>query len=175
MQPQIDWLAYVSHLLQLSLLSIGGVITVLPDMHRALVADMGLVTEAQFTASVAIAQAAPGPNALFVAVVGYQAAGLIGALVALTAILLPSATLAVLAARWGNERRTWLPVRAFKAGVTPIAIGLMFSSGWILAAEKPTVAAGMVIGVVVLLVWRTRVHLLVMIAAGAILGALGIL
>jgi chromate transporter len=51
----------------------------------------------------------------------------------------------------------------------------MFSSGWILAAENPTVSAGMVIGAVVLLVWRTRVHLLLMIAAGAILGALGIL
>ena len=44
MQPQIDWLAYVSHLLQLSLLSIGGVITVIPDMHRVFVAGMGLVT-----------------------------------------------------------------------------------------------------------------------------------
>jgi chromate transporter len=66
-------------------------------------------------------------------------------------------------------------VRAFKAGVTPIAIGLLFSSGWILAAEKPTMSAGMVIAAVVLLVWRTRVHLLLMIAAGAILGALGIL
>ena len=106
---------------------------------------------------------------------GYQAAGLVGALVALAAILLPSATLAVLAARWGNERRTWIPVRAFKAGVAPIVIGLIFSSGWILAAEKPSVSAAMVIGAVMLLVWRTRVHLLVMIAAGAIMGALGIL
>jgi chromate transporter len=175
MQPQIDWLAYVSHLLQLSLLSIGGVITVLPDMHRVLVADMGLVTDAQFSASIALAQASPGPNVLFVAVMGYQAAGLVGALVALAAILLPSGTLVVLAARWGNARRTWLPVRAFKAGVAPIAIGLMFSSGWILAAEKPTVASGMVIGAVVLLVWRTRVHLLLLIAAGALLGALGVL
>ncbi len=175
MQPQIDWLAYVYHLLQLSLLSIGGVITVLPDMHRTLVTDMGLVTDAQFTASVALAQAAPGPNVLFVAIVGYLAAGLIGALVALAAILLPPATLAVLAARWGNERRTWLPVRAFKAGVAPISIGLMFASGWVLAADKPTISAGLVIGVVALLVGRTRVHLLLLIAAGAILGALGIL
>jgi chromate transporter len=175
MQPQIDWLGYISHLLQLSLLSIGGVITVLPDMHRVLVADMGLVIDVQFTASVALAQAAPGPNVLFVAVVGYQAAGLEGALVALAAILLPSATLAVLATRFWDKRRTWLPVRAFKAGVMPIAIGLMFSSGWILAAERPTVSASMVIGAVALLVWRTRVHLLLLLAAGAILGALGVL
>jgi len=175
MHHQIDWLVYISRFLQLSLLSIGGVIAVLPDVHRALVADMGLVTEAQFTASVALAQAAPGPNVLFIAVVGYQAAGVIGALVALAAILLPSATLAVLMTRWGEERRTWLPVRAFKAGMTPIAIGLMLSSGWILAAEEPTLPAGMVIGVVALLVWRTRVHLLLLIAAGALLGTLGVL
>lgn len=45
----------------------------------------------------------------------------------------------------------------------------------VLAADKPTISAGMVIGVVALLVGRTRVHLLLLIAAGAILGALGIL
>ena len=64
------------HFLLLSLLSIGGAITVAPDMHRVMVDQMGLLNDAQFNASIAIAQAAPGPNVLFVAVMGYQAAGL---------------------------------------------------------------------------------------------------
>ena len=62
-------------MLVLSLLSVGGAITVVPDMHRYLVGQTGLLTDAQFNASIAIAQASPGPNVLFVAVMGWQAAG----------------------------------------------------------------------------------------------------
>ena len=173
MHPSIDWLALFGHFLLLSLLSIGGAITVAPEMHRVLVEQMGLLTDAQFNASIAIAQASPGPNVLFVAVMGYQAAGLLGAAVTLFGMMLPSTTLALAAARWSHARREWRGVQAFKAGMAPIVIALMFATGWILAAETPgwrhlllTVAAA-------LAVWRTRIHLLVLIAVGAILGALG--
>ncbi len=91
----------------------------------------------------------------------------------LAGIMLPSTTLALAAARWSHVRRDWRAVRAFKAGMAPIVIALMFATGWILSTESPgwrhlllTVAAAM-------LLWRTRLHLLVMIAAGAIVGGLG--
>ena len=96
----VDWLNLFGHFLLLSLLSIGGAITVASDMHRVMVDQMGLITDAQFTTSIAIAQASPGPNVLFVAVMGYQAAGILGALTTLTGIMLPSTTLALVAARW---------------------------------------------------------------------------
>ena len=53
-----DWLALFLHYLSLSLLSIGGAITTAPDMHRFLVGQQGWLTDAQFSASIAIAQAA---------------------------------------------------------------------------------------------------------------------
>jgi chromate transporter len=173
MSVPVDWLALFGHFLLLSLLAIGGAITVAPDMHRVMVTEMGLLTDQQFNASIAIAQASPGPNVLFVAVMGYQAAGLLGASATLVGIMLPSTTLALAAARWGHARQQWLPVRAFKAGMAPIVIGLLFATAWILSTEVPgwrhlllTLATG-------LLVWRTRVHLLALVAAGAILGGLG--
>jgi chromate transporter len=173
MHSAVDWFALLGHFLILSLLAIGGAITVVPDMHRVMVEQMGLLTDAQFNASIAIAQASPGPNVLFVAVMGYQAAGLLGAGATLLGIMLPSTTLTLVVARWGHARREWRAVQAFKAGMAPIVIALMFSTGWILAAETPgwrhvvlTVAAA-------LLVWRTRVHLLVLVLLGAIFGALG--
>jgi chromate transporter len=173
MHPGVDWLALFGHFLLLSLLAIGGAITVIPDMHRVMVEQMGLLTDAQFNASIAIAQASPGPNVLFVAVMGYQAAGLLGAGATLIGIMVPSTTLALVVARWGHARRDWRAIQAFKAGMAPIVIALMFSTGWILAAETPgwrhlllTIAAA-------LLVWRTRIHLLVLILFGAILGAAG--
>ena len=100
-----ELLALFGHFLMLSLLSIGGAITVAPDMHRVMVDEMGLLTDAQFTSSIAIAQASPGPNVLFVAVMGYQAAGLAGAAATLFGIMLPSTTLALAAARWAHVRR----------------------------------------------------------------------
>jgi chromate transporter len=171
--PAIDWLALFGHCLLLSLLAIGGAITVAPDMHRVLVSEMGLLSDAQFNASIAIAQASPGPNVLFVAVMGYQAAGLAGAAVTLAGIMLPSTTLALGAARWSHARREWRAVRAFKTGMAPIVIALIFAVGWILTAETPGWRHILLTLAVTLLVWQTRVHLLVLIAAGALVGALG--
>jgi hypothetical protein len=91
MTVSVDWLGLFGHFLLLSLLAVGGAITVVPDMHRVLVTQMGLLTDTQFNASIAIAQASPGPNVLFVAVMGYQAAGLAGAAVTLIGIMLPAA------------------------------------------------------------------------------------
>ena len=74
-----DLLALFGHFLVLSLLAVGGAITTAPDMHRYLVVDQRWLSDAQFTASVALAQAAPGPNVLFVAVLGWNVAGALGA------------------------------------------------------------------------------------------------
>jgi len=171
--PLAEWTSLFGHFLLLSLLAIGGAITVAPDMHRVLVGQMRLIDDTQFNASIAIAQAAPGPNVLFVAALGYQAAGLAGALTTLTAMMLPSTTLALAAGRWGHAQRERLAVRAFKAGMAPVAIALMAATAWILSTETPGRVHLAVTAVAALLVWRTRVHLLWLIAAGAAIGALG--
>jgi chromate transporter len=166
--------ALFGHFLMLSLLAIGGAITVAPDMHRVLVGQMGLLTDTQFNASIAIAQASPGPNILFVAVMGYQAAGFAGAAATLTGIMLPSTTLALAAARWGHTRQHWPAVQAFKAGMAPIVIGLLFATGWILTAQTPGWGGHILLTLgAAVLVWRTRLHLLVLVAIGAFVGAMG--
>ncbi len=169
----VDWLALFGHFLLFSLLSIGGAITVAPDMHRVLVDRMSLLSDPQFNASIAIAQAAPGPNIMFVAVMGYQAAGLLGAATTLLGIMLPSTTLALAAARWGHARREQLALRAFRSGMAPIVIALLVATGWILSAQTPgwhhvflTIASAIA-------VWQTRIHLLWLIAVGGIVGAMG--
>jgi chromate transporter len=171
--PWADWLALFGHFLLLSLLAIGGGIVVAPDMHRVLVGQMQLLSDAQFSASIAIAQAAPGPNILFVAVLGYQAAGLAGALTLLIAVMLPSTTLALTAGRWGHAKRELLAVRAFKAGMAPVVIALLVATAWIIAAETPGRLHLLLTAGAALAVWLTRIHLLALIAAGALVGALG--
>ena len=118
-----ELLGLFAHFLVLSLLAVGGAITTAPDMHRYIVGEHHWITDAQFTTSIAIAQAAPGPNVLFVAVLGWNVAGPLGALATMTGILLPSTALSIYASRWGTARRETRGVRAFTTGLTPLTIG----------------------------------------------------
>lgn len=162
------------HFLVLSMLAVGGAIVVAPEMHRLMVGEMAVLSDAQFNASIAIAQAAPGPNVLFVAVLGYQAAGLMGAALTLAGIMLPSTLVAIGATRWTQARQDRLAIRAFKAGLAPITISLLAATGWILTAQHPTAPVIILTAVTALLAWRTRIHVLWLIGAGAIAGALGL-
>ncbi|HYF44249.1 MAG TPA: chromate transporter [Ramlibacter sp.] len=180
-----DWASFFLHYLVLSLLSIGGAITTAPDMHRYLVDEQHWLSDAQFTASVAIAQAAPGPNVLFVALLGWNvglnAGGLgmaaLGLSLAMVGILLPSATLTYLAANWGHRNRELRAVRAFKQGMAPVVIALLVATGWILATgsryDPVDWPLWLLAGLTALIVWRTRIHLLWLLGAGALAGALG--
>lgn len=190
-----DWLALLVHFMSLSLLAIGGAITTAPEMHSYLVNDKAWLTDSQFTSSIALAQAAPGPNVLFIALLGWNvgmnagggmAAGphawwlaLAGVGIAMVGILLPSTTLTFAAARWGHQNRELRAVRAFKQGMAPIVIALLIATGWILAASQGSPVEhwrGWLLTVVTaLLVWRTKLHMLWMLGTGAVLGALGFL
>ena len=188
-----DWLALLIHFLSLSLMAIGGAITTAPDMHRYLVDEQHWLSESQFTSSIALAQAAPGPNVLFVALLGWNvgmnAGGGLGAGaaawgyaalgvgIAMIGIMLPSTTLTFAAARWGHQNRERRVVRAFKQGMAPIVVALLIATGWILASSHGTLLKNwplwLLTGASALLVWHTRVHLLWLLGAGALLGGIG--
>lgn len=166
------------HFLLLSLLAVGGAITTVPDMHRVIVVDHHWLTDAQFTASIAIAQAAPGPNVLFVAVLGWNVAGVLGAITTMVGILLPSTLLSVVAARWGTQRRETRGVRAFTAGLMPLTLGLLVSTGWVLAepflrepAHRWGAFALIVVSVTAML--RTKLSPMWLVALGTGAGAMG--
>jgi chromate transporter len=166
------------HFLVLSLFSVGGAIAAAPDMHRTMVLEHHWMSDGTFTASIALAQAAPGPNVLFVAVLGWNAAGPMGALAALSGILLPSTVLSVSATRWGTARRDTRGVRAFTAGLTPITLGLLIATGWVLAMPYFAVPAHRwgalaLIVVTVVVMMRTKVSPMWLIALGALVGVLG--
>jgi len=180
-----EWVELFLHYLSLSLLSIGGAITTAPDMHRFLVDKQHWLTDAQFNASIAIAQAAPGPNVLFVALLGWNVglnaggmpAGLLGVFLALLGILIPSTTLTYVAARWGHKNRELRAVRAFKQGMAPIVVALLIATSWILAAANGSSLKDwplwLVTAATALIVWRTKIHLLWLLGAGALLGWFG--
>lgn len=177
-----DWLALFGHFLMLSLLAVGGAVAIIPDMHRYLVDQHGWMTDPQFTGSLAIAQSAPGPNVLFVALMGWnvgmnsggiwQAA--FGLVVIMAAMMLPSSVLTYVATRWLHRNRDLRAVRAFKQGMAPIVVSLLLATGWVLASVNGDPAADwglwLVTLVTVLLVWLTRLHILWILIGGAALG-----
>ena len=189
LQP-LDWLNLFFYYISISLLAVGGAIATAPDMHRFLVERQGWLTDLQFNASIAIAQAAPGPNVLFIALLGWNvginaggagpagwASGALGMVLSMVGIMLPSTTLTWLATRWGHRNRERRGVRAFKQGMAPVVIGLLLATAWLLGSAHGNPATDwalwLLTAVCALLVWRTRLHLLWLLGAGALLGALG--
>lgn len=188
-----NWLDLLQHFATLSLLAVGGAITTAPDMHRFLVDKMHWLSDGQFNASIALAQAAPGPNILFVALIGWHIglnAGVgagggwstplwisLGVCLTMLGIMVPSSVLTYTATRWAHRHREHVGIRAFKAGMSPIVIALLLSTAWILATtpNQPSQHWPLYLTSLgaTLLVWRTRVHMLWLILAGALLGGMG--
>ena len=188
-----DWIQLLLFHLSLSLLAVGGAITLTPDLHRWLVNEQGWLTEAQFRQSIALAQAAPGPNVLFVAMtgwtVGLNAAGPaanpwlatliagIACLAALLGVMAPSSVLTLMATRWCQRNRDLAIVQAFRQGLAPVVVGLLLATSWLLAASGETAGQDVRHWVLTLactvLVWRTRLHILWMLGCGALLGIQG--
>ncbi len=170
-----DLLGLFGHFLLLSLLAIGGAITTAPDMHRYLVTEHGWISDEQFTASIALAQAAPGPNLLFVAVMGWNVAGPLGALATMSGILLPSTLLTLWATRWAQAHREAVGMRAFATGMAPLTLGLLAATSWVLTQpfrQRP--GAWALLALTVGLTLRTRLSPLWMVGLGALAGALGL-
>ncbi len=179
-----DWCDLFGHYLLLSLMSVGGAISTTAEMHRYLVDQHHWLTQTQFNESIAIAQAAPGPNVLFVALMGWNVglnagstgAALLGVAVTMVGIMLPSTCLTYAAARWGQRNGSLRIVRAFKQGMAPLVIGLLLSTGYLLAGPEQSASAGWPLWLLTLVcglvIWRTRLHLLWLLALGAVAGAL---
>lgn len=168
----LQLLSLFGHFVVLSLLSVGGAITTAADMHRYVVVEEQWLSDAQFSASIAIAQAAPGPNVLFVAAIGWNVAGPAGVFATMVGILLPSTLLSLGVTRWGNTRRDALAVRAFTVGMAPLTLGLIFATGWLLAQparERWQDVALLVFTVVMML--ATRISPIWLVAAGGAVGA----
>jgi chromate transporter len=167
--------ALVSMLLYFSLISLtavgGGVIMLAPDIHRYVVEAHQWISSEQFAAAFTIAQASPGPNVLFVTLIGLQVAGIVGALVATVGIALPPFLLTLTLVRFIPLRPVGRLGKAVRNGVAPISVGLLAAGGLVLAQSADT-------GIVQLLITVATVAAMVftkwnpvwLIAMGAVLG-----
>ena len=122
----------------LSLISVGGIPSVLPEMQRYIVDVRHWASAEDFIQMFAIGQAAPGPNVLIAGLIGWKVAGVAGAFVALGAICGPAAVVAFwVAGIW--ERMKNSPWRAIaQRAMGPMVVGLVLSGGFVLATPGNT-------------------------------------
>jgi chromate transporter len=138
--------------LSLSLLSVGGVIVLASEQHRFLVLERAWLTDQQFQASIALA----------------------GALICLLATLVPTSLLTLVVSRMTHRHSHRSGVKALRIGLAPVVVGAMLATAVILARaptaqdQQPWLWA--LAAVACLFVWLSRVHLLVLLAAGAAAG-----
>lgn len=126
-------LELVLHFALLSLVSVGGIGTVMPEMQRIAVDVEGWLSAREFTQLFAVSQAAPGPNVLIVSLVGWKAAGIGGALLALAAFCGPAGLLAYwVGALWDRFRDA--PWRAtVQRALVPVTVGMVLAAGYVIA------------------------------------------
>lgn len=156
---------------QLSLVAFGGGNTVLPEMHRQVTEVHHWLTNADFAALFALAQAAPGPNMMVVPLIGWHVAGLAGMLVSTVAIFGPSSILTAVALRLWRRFKDNPWRRAVQAGLVPVSVGLVAASALLIvrAADRTWILVAISVGVA-LVATRTRLHPLWLLAAGAVIG-----
>jgi chromate transporter len=158
--------------LGLSFLSVGGTVSLLPELHRFLVDARGVMNHVQFANYVALAQAAPGPNILYIALFGYHIAGFIGAVACLLSMSMGPVVLILITARVDEKFRThpWREIAL--RGLAPVSVGLLLAGMWTLTKSfgdwRPWVMCLVSFGVFL----NTKIHPLWMFAIGAALAVM---
>ncbi len=160
----------------MSLFAVGGANSAIPEIHRIAVDVNHWLTDKQFADVFAISQLSPGPNVLIVTLIGYQVAGILGALVATLSMCGPTAVVAYYVSRLlaRSTHATWPGI--VQAALVPLSIGLMGASGLIVMNSADTsIEAYSVTAVAAVLAFATRVNPLWLLVAGGLLGFAGIL
>jgi chromate transporter len=116
----------------LSLVSVGGGQTVIAGIHRQVVERHGWLTPQQFVSDFAVSRMAPGPGSLLATLIGWQVAGVPGAVVATLAIFGPTAVIIYgVALVWTRSRGARWQL-ALESGLRPVAAGMILASALVL-------------------------------------------
>ncbi|MEI7531507.1 MAG: chromate transporter [Betaproteobacteria bacterium] len=188
----VDWLSVGLHFLGFSFLAIGGAVTLLPDVYRYLVDSEHWINDSQFASAIALAQASPGPNVMVLSMMGWNLGinstpigqspyplAIFGFMLILVCVLLPSSLLTFQASKWVQRHSQNYYVMGFKQGLAPIVIGAILASSWLIISgqhESPHVNMAYAVAfIAIILVWKTRIHILWMLLVGALLGGLSVI
>ena len=149
----------------------GSGLAVVPALREGVVHSHHWLTEPQFLDAVAVGLLTPGPIVITATWIGYQVAGVGGAVVATVGIFAPIYLGIVILGRWFVRHRTNPQLRAFVRGATAGAAGAIAGSVVVLGRQSISNVAGVVMAVVALgLIVRFKVKEPLLVGLGAAVG-----
>jgi len=152
----------------LSIATIGGGQTVVADIQRQVVDVHHWMTRDEFLNAFAISRMAPGPGSLLVTLIGWQVAGIAGAIVSTIGIFGPTTFLIYgVAHLWSrNPGARWQ--RALESGLRPVAAGMILAAVYVLlrSLEGGWLAQAIAFASTGVLM-ATRINPLLLLAAGS--------
>ncbi|MBI3728906.1 MAG: chromate transporter [Burkholderiales bacterium] len=162
------------HLSILSMMAVGGgLVMMAPDISHFVVTEKHLVNSTQFASAYTIAQAAPGPNLLFISLVGWLIAGWTGAILTTLAVIIPSTilTLSVISLKTSNYNTRL--TAAVRDTFAPISIGFLLATACLFTQlDTASWRTDVITVLTAIIVVRSKLNPVILIAAGAAAGIL---
>jgi chromate transporter len=116
--------------LKIGALIFGGGMAMIAFIQQDVVYTYGWLTEREFVDAVAMGQITPGPIVISGVFIGYKMAGLLGSVVAIVSITLPSFLMTVIATQWLGRISRNPKVRAVLQGLSPAVVGILLAAAF---------------------------------------------
>ncbi|MGI6344336.1 MAG: chromate transporter [Bacillota bacterium] len=153
-------------------IAFGGGYVIIPLINKQVVERLAWLSAAEFIDIVAIAEMTPGPIAINSATfVGFRQAGVLGSIAATAGVVTPSLIivliLAMLIKRFGESPL----LKSAMTGVRPVVVGMITAAVWSVG-QKSLInwQAWVMAAVMFVLLTRTKVHPILLIALSAVFG-----
>ena len=119
--------------LKIGFFGFGGGYAMLSLIHSEVVVRNEWLTNGEFSDIIAISQMTPGPIALNSATyIGYEVAGVLGSMVATTAVCIPALTLMMLLTRFFIKLHNNRYVQSVVLAMRPVVVGMIMSAALLL-------------------------------------------
>ncbi|MBR2436517.1 MAG: chromate transporter [Alistipes sp.] len=119
--------------LKIGFFGFGGGYAMLSLIHSEVVVRNEWLTNGEFSDIIAISQMTPGPIALNSATyIGYEVAGVLGSMVATTAVCIPALTLMILLTRFFLKLHNNRYVQSVVLAMRPVVVGMIMSAALLL-------------------------------------------
>lgn len=162
--------------LKIGLFGFGGGYAMLSLIQAEVVDKYGWISTQEFTDIVAISQMTPGPIGINSATyIGYTTTGNVwGSVIATVAVSLPSFVLVLLISYFFARFRNNRFVEAAFLGLRPATVGLIAAAALLLMNSENFIdyKSYLIFAVSFLLVWKFKVHPILMIVLAGVAGAL---
>lgn len=157
---------------QIGLLAIGGGLVTIPFLME-LADKYNWFTRSQLTDMIAVSESTPGPIGVNMATyAGFNAAGILGGIVATFGLVLPSLIIIILISRFVMKYQHCMFFQNILFGIRPAVLALILYANYVLAKlAVKDVSSGIICAILFLIIYRFRkVHPIFYILGGAVLG-----